>query len=82
MKKRLISVAEDIRENLHSLPGMREEVPKPPVIAKSLNKMLRITDSFALYQDFYQSIGRMDMQELHKWGIRCLRPNGKGLEIR
>ena len=61
VKKRLASVAGDIREHLRSLMGMWEEVPKANVIMKSLNKMLVIKDSLTLYQDFYQSIDKKDM---------------------
>ena len=61
VKKRLASVAGDVRELLRSLMGMWEEVPKANVILKSLNKMLIIKDTFALYKDFYQSIDAKDM---------------------
>lgn len=61
VKKRLASVAGDIREQLRSLMGMWGEVPKVNVILKSLNKMLMIKDTFALYKDFYQSIDTQDM---------------------
>ena len=53
VKKRLASVAGDVREYLRSLMGMWGEVPKTNVILKSLNKMLMIKDTFALYKDFY-----------------------------
>ena len=36
-------------------------MPKANVILKSLNKMLIIKDTFALYKDFYQYIDGMDM---------------------
>lgn len=61
VKKRLASVAGDVREFLRSLMGMWEEVPKTNIILKSLNKMLRIKDTFALYKDFYQYIDEKDM---------------------
>lgn len=61
VKKRLASVAGDIREQMRSLMGMWGEVPKVNVILKSLNKMLMIKDTFALYKDFYQSIDTQDM---------------------
>ena len=41
--------------------GMWGEVPKANVILKSLNKMLMIKDTFALYKDFYQYIEEKDM---------------------
>lgn len=61
VKKRLTSVAGDIRELLRSMMGMWGEVPKTNVILKSLNKMLIIKDIFALYKDFYQYIDEKDM---------------------
>ncbi|MGN0484193.1 MAG: HelD family protein, partial [Lachnospiraceae bacterium] len=61
VKKRLASVAGDIRELLRSSIGMWGEVPKANVILKSLNKMLVIKDTFALYKDFYQYIDEKDM---------------------
>ena len=61
VKRRLTSVAEDVREHLRSLIGMWEEVPKTNVILKSLNKMLVIKDTFALYKDFYQYIDKIEM---------------------
>lgn len=64
VKKRLTSVAGDIREQLRSMMGMWAEVPKANVIMKSLDKMLMIKDTFALYKDFYQYIDAQDMFEL------------------
>ena len=61
VQKRLTSVAADLREQLGSLMGMWEEVPKANVILKSLNKMLVIKDTFSLYKDFYQYIDKQDM---------------------
>lgn len=61
VKKRLASVAGDVRELLRSLMGMWGEVPKANDILKSLNKMLIIKDTFALYKDFYQYIDEKDM---------------------
>lgn len=61
VKKRLASVAEDIRELLRSMLGMWGEVPKVNVILKSLNQMLIIKETFALYKDFYQYIDEKDM---------------------
>ncbi len=61
VKKRLTLVAGDVREKLRSLMGMWGEVPKANVILKSLNKMLLIKDTFALYKDFYQYIDEKDM---------------------
>ncbi|MDD6071513.1 MAG: AAA family ATPase, partial [Clostridiales bacterium] len=64
VKKRLASVAGDIREQLCSMMGMRTEVPKANAIIKSLNKMLMIKDTFALYKDFYQYMDAQDMFDL------------------
>lgn len=61
VKKRLTFVAEDIRERLRSMMGNRGEVPKANVILKSLNKMLIIKDTLAMYMDFYQYIDKPDM---------------------
>ena len=60
-KSNLAFVAGDIREQLRSFMGMWEEVPKGNVILKSLNKMLTIKDTFALYNDFYQYIDKKDI---------------------
>lgn len=64
VKKRLASVAGDIREQLCSMMDMWAEVPKANAIIKSLNKMLMIKDTFALYKDFYQYKDAQDMFEL------------------
>lgn len=64
VKKRLVSVAGDVRELLRSMLGMWGEVPKANVILKNLNKMLMIKDTFALYKDFYQYIDEKDMYVL------------------
>ncbi|MGN1171477.1 MAG: HelD family protein [Lachnospiraceae bacterium] len=61
VKKRLASVAGDVRERLRSLMGMWEELPKANVILKSLEKMFVIKDSLDLYRDFYQYIDKTDM---------------------
>ena len=61
VKKRLASVASDVRERLRSSIGMWGEVPKANAILKSLNKMLIIKDTFTLYKDFYQSMDAKDM---------------------
>lgn len=61
VKQRLVFVAGDIRELLSFLPGMWEEVPKSNIILKSLQKMLLIKDTLALYADFYDYIGEKDM---------------------
>lgn len=61
VKKRLASLAGDVREFLCSLMGKWEEVPKANVILESLNKMLMIRDTLALYQDFYQYTDKKDM---------------------
>ena len=42
--------------------GMWGEVPKANVILKSLNKMLIIKDTFALYKDFYQYLDKKDIR--------------------
>lgn len=62
VKKRLVLVAGDIREHLRCLMGMWEEAPKANVILKSLNKMLIIKDTFALYKDFYQYLDKKDIR--------------------
>lgn len=61
VKKRLALVAKDVREHLRSMMGMWEDVPKANVILRSMNKMLIIKDTFALYKDFYQYIDKKDM---------------------
>lgn len=61
VKKRLTSLAEDIRGNLRSQMSMWDEVPKSSAILKSLNKMLAIKDPLALYKDFYRAINAPKM---------------------
>lgn len=56
LKKRLALVAGDVREYLHSLMGMWEEVPKTNVLLKSLNKMLIIKDVFSSKKTELQGI--------------------------
>ena len=77
VKKRLASLAEDIRGNLRSQMSMWDEVPKSSAILKSLNKMLAIKDPLALYKDFYRSINAPKMlvcQKRTRWnGTMCFR---------
>lgn len=56
IKKRLTSVAKDIRSNLRSQMSMWDELPKTGAILKSLSKMIAIKDTLALYKDFYRYI--------------------------
>lgn len=61
IRKRLSSVAEDIRSDLRSKMSMWDEPPKASAILKSLNRMLKIKDALALYKDFYRYIGAPKM---------------------
>ena len=65
-ERSLPDIAGDVREFLCSLMGKWEEVPKANVILKSLNKMLMIRDTLALYQNFYQYTDKKDMFVLTK----------------
>lgn len=57
IKKRLEGIAEDIRDRFDSDNFMGEEIPRAKVILKSLQGMLKIKSSLALYKDFYRWLG-------------------------
>ena len=54
VRKRLRMVAEDIHDRFETENIMELEVPGPGVILKSLNSMLTMKTSLAVYKDFYQ----------------------------
>ena len=60
VRKRLRMVAEDIRDRFETENIMELDVPGPGVILKSLNSMLTMKTSLAVYKDFYQ---RMEVSE-------------------
>lgn len=53
VKKRLKLIAEDIYEQLQDENKVGDKLPRPGVIVKTLNKMLKIKSTLALYKDFY-----------------------------
>lgn len=61
VKKRLTSVAEDIRSYLSSQMSRWVELPKSKTVLKELNKMLTVKNPLALYKDFYSSINAKKM---------------------
>lgn len=58
IKKRLAMIAHDIYEQFHSDNFMGDEIPRVKAILKSLNTMLNIKNTTALYQHFYEWIER------------------------
>lgn len=56
VKMRLEMTAEDIQNRLLDPPGMGEEVPGTKTILKSLNAMLKVRSTLALYQNFYREL--------------------------
>lgn len=61
IKKRLQQTAEDIHDRFDTDNFMGDDIPRPGSILKSLNKMLKIKSSLALYKAFYQWIGQPGM---------------------
>ena len=61
VKKRLERIAEDIHDRFDSENYMGDRVPGVRTILKSLNSMLTIKNSLALYRDFYQWMGSPQM---------------------
>lgn len=57
VKKRLERIAEDIHDRFDSDNYMGDRVPGVRTILKSLNSMLVIKNSLALYRNFYQWLG-------------------------
>lgn len=61
VKQRLEMVAEDIRYRFESDNIMEEDLPKVKNILKSLNGMLTIKNTLALYKDFFKQMNIQDM---------------------
>lgn len=66
IKKRLKLIADDIHDRFTTSNYMEEELPKVRAILGSLNKMLKIKSSLALYKHFYQWLERPDLLRLPK----------------
>lgn len=60
-KKRLQRIADDIYKRLEIECIMEEHLPKAGTILKSLNGMLRVKNSIALYKDFYKQMNIPEM---------------------
>lgn len=61
VKQRLDMVAEDIHYRFESDNIMEEDLPKVKNILKSLNGMLTIKNTLALYKDFFKQMNIQDM---------------------
>ena len=61
VKQRLSMTADDIYERFQSENIMEEDLPRRGTILKSLNSMLTIKNSFALYRAFYKWLGRPEL---------------------
>lgn len=61
VKQRLEMVAEDIHYRFESDNIMEEDLPKVKNILKSLNGMLTIKNTLALYKDFFKQMNIQDM---------------------
>ncbi|PXV86886.1 DNA helicase-2/ATP-dependent DNA helicase PcrA [Lachnotalea glycerini] len=61
IKQRLQIIADNIYHRLEADNPMDEPVPKPKTVLKSLNSMLQIKSTLALYKDFYIRMGIKDL---------------------
>lgn len=61
VKKRLKMIAEDIHDRFDTDNIMEHDLPKVSSILKSLNSMLKIKNTFTLYQSFYKQLEIPDM---------------------
>lgn len=61
VKQRLVMVAEDIHDRFGTDNIMEHDLPRPRVILKSLNSMLKIKNTLALYKEFYKWLGRPEL---------------------
>lgn len=55
VKQRLKMLAEDIINHFEDKNYLKEVLPKPPSVMKSLTSMLFFKNTFALYKDFYRT---------------------------
>lgn len=60
VKRRLQMIADDIHDRFETDNYMDEPLPKPGTILKSLNTMLKVKSTLALYKDFYRQMGMAD----------------------
>jgi len=56
IKRRLQMIADDIHDRFDTDNIMGDEIPKPKAILKSLNTMLKLKNTLALYKDFYKQM--------------------------
>ncbi|NMS90175.1 ATP-binding domain-containing protein [Clostridioides difficile] len=61
VKRRLEKVAEDIRYRFETDNIMEEDLPRVKSILKSLNGMLKIKNTLALYKDFFKQMNISNM---------------------
>lgn len=61
IKKRLSMIADDIHDRFDSDNFMADEIPRAKAILKTLNTMLKIQNTTALYKHFYQWIEHPDL---------------------
>ncbi len=66
IKKRLVLMASDIHDRFDLDNFMGDEIPRAKTILKSLNTMLKIKKSLALYKHFYQWLEHPDLFVLAK----------------
>lgn len=64
VKRRLKMIAADIHDKFQSDNIMGDEVPKQGAILKSLEAMLQVKSTLALYRDFYQTIKKPHMLQM------------------
>jgi len=61
IKRRLQMIADDISDRFNTDNIMGDEIPKPKTIQKSLNTMLKLKNTLALYKDFYKQMNINNM---------------------
>jgi DNA helicase-2/ATP-dependent DNA helicase PcrA len=61
IKQRLRKIAEDIRERFDAQKNSGDRLPSASAILKSLNKMLKAKNTFALYEQFYTEVNQPSM---------------------
>lgn len=60
-KKRLQLISNDIYHNFTTNDRTGDKIPRPNMILKSLNKMLKIKNTITLYKDFYSWLNQPEM---------------------
>ena len=61
VKRRLLMVADDIRDRFDTENIMEDELPRQGGILKSLASMLTMKNTLAVYRDFYEKIGKKEL---------------------